>query len=64
MSDYSTEYGVFTDEGCIEGPLYGLTEAQSRLSYWENEGEVVRVARLCVECMEEYDYCECEEEEE
>jgi len=59
------EYGIFTDEGMIDGPIYTQEDAAKTLTYWLEQGETATVEETCPEHNEEpAAYCnECFTEE-
>lgn len=61
----TTEFGIFNDEGCIEGGMFSRAEAEARLVEMGDEGEGCHVAECCIEHPEsEREHCEeCNAEE-
>lgn len=62
----ATEYGIFTDEGCIERQLWNPTDAEVAQARWIEAGEeaTVRVMAGCDdECAEGSCHCMTEENE-
>ena len=61
----STEFGIFTEEGCIENGFYSREEAEAAIKERYPEEEC-HVAECCIEHREEeHEHCEfCAEAEE
>ena len=47
------EYGIFTDEGMIDGPFYSEHEAGQILITYLNSGEMAVVKEICPEHQEQ-----------
>lgn len=53
------EFGIFNEEGCIEGGMFSRREAEARLVAMGEEAEGCHVAECCGEHPErEREFCE------
>ena len=61
----TTEFGIFNEEGCIEGGMFSRPEAEARIAAMGEEAEGCHVAECCIEHPEEErEHCrECMAEE-
>lgn len=65
------EYGVFSDEGLIEGGFYSIKEADEAAGRYQQEyresgydPSVIHRGTVCSECGGDSDCCDCGQEEE
>lgn len=63
MMSASVEWGLFSDEGLVEGDLWSESAASGALATYD-EDDALYVANVCPECRDgEMGYCECNEED-
>lgn len=56
------EWGLFSDEGCVERGSWSQEEAQERLGEYSPEDDL-HVGRVCPDCEGEHPWCVEEHEE-
>lgn len=65
-TDHATEWGIFSDEGCMERGLYGADSVREALTEYDpdDNAEPLPLCNCTAECECPQGMCECDEDDE